>query len=506
MKRVLKTNNLGLIKSTCSKQGFEPKHTTALLNTRRSITMATTRKIYIDANNTGLWKVKQTDESAKKASELLQHDLETHHVYFNEKGFHNHLVHHVLSLYGTGAPSSVLQAGYDNNASYQRARQPLHNDVVTNLIQDWSHAKAYLGKGEHYPDFLAFFQREIDAKGWEGVLSEYVFAGTEAADDMLVRLYAGFLHPLIQLLYGMEWKQPAIVAEALAQTCVHEPNFKEVLLESEEKASKTYGRTTSGHGPAGADGMPRIMKLIDEVRNDEKLRGAARMDDDNKIRDGVLARAPEEMLRVISKVKIRPEELDERTAEMFDASLYVAAAASFRFENKFNFFLMHHVNSSPIFLTFNAQPWIPVETKVRLLEWKIRYDLIQYAARGAPVLDMNEIKSYKPKDSKNTSVAGKSKPFKRPCQDLERLLGCLDVLTRLYHFEADDGHAIKLARAAVIQEALSKEYEDRDWLLLKGDDVWTKIHHMIVDSVEAPGEAWSRTVASDDTWTKTQIS
>lgn len=38
--------------------------------------MAATRKIYIDPNDTGLWKVKQTPEAAKKVSELLQQDLE----------------------------------------------------------------------------------------------------------------------------------------------------------------------------------------------------------------------------------------------------------------------------------------------------------------------------------------------------------------------------------------------------------------------------------------------
>lgn len=37
--------------------------------------MATAHKIYIDPEDTGLWTVKQTAESAKKASELLQQDL-----------------------------------------------------------------------------------------------------------------------------------------------------------------------------------------------------------------------------------------------------------------------------------------------------------------------------------------------------------------------------------------------------------------------------------------------
>lgn len=48
----------------------------------------------------------------------------------------------------------------------------------------------------------------------------------------------------------------------------------------------------------------------------------------------------------------------------------------------------HHVNAAPFFQTINAQPWIPVETKARLLEWKIRYDIIKYAARAVPALQL----------------------------------------------------------------------------------------------------------------------
>lgn len=82
-------------------------------------------------------------------------------------------------------------------------------------LSTWDHAQSYLGKGKYYPDFLTYFQREVDTKGWEAVMAEYLFAGTEAADDLLVRLYAGFLHPLIQMMYGMEWRQPAIVSQLI---------------------------------------------------------------------------------------------------------------------------------------------------------------------------------------------------------------------------------------------------------------------------------------------------
>lgn len=66
----------------------------------------------------------------------------------------------------------------------------------------------------------------------------------------------------------------------------------------------------------------------------------------------------------------------------------------------------HHINAAPIFLTINAQPWIPVETKARLLEWKIRYDLIQYAGRAVPALPLDELKAYQPKETAKGPLSG----------------------------------------------------------------------------------------------------
>lgn len=74
----------------------------------------------------------------------------------------------------------------------------------------------------------------------------------------------------------------------------------------------------------------------------------------------------------------------------------------------------HHVNIAPIFLTFNAQPWIPVETKARLLEWKIRYDILQYAGRGAPDLHLDKIKAYQPKNAGEFSISSKCFSERKP--------------------------------------------------------------------------------------------
>src|SRR4051812_13794764 len=68
-------------------------------------TMATPYKIEISPDNTGLLKGRQTEEVARKASELLQRDMEDHHVFFNEDSYHNHVS--VLSRLPSNARTQV---------------------------------------------------------------------------------------------------------------------------------------------------------------------------------------------------------------------------------------------------------------------------------------------------------------------------------------------------------------------------------------------------------------
>lgn len=59
-----------------------------------------------------------------------------------------------------------------------------------------------------------------------------------------------------------------------------------------------------------------------------------------------------------------------------------------------------------MYLTINSQPWLSTADKVRLLEWKIRLDLVQYAARGCPAISLESIESYVPKQPSEESVRG----------------------------------------------------------------------------------------------------
>ena len=121
-----------------------------------------------------------------------------------------------------------------------------------------------------------------------------------------------------------------MVAMALAQTAVHRNDLGPFLHEAEEASRSST-----------AD-MPSIASLYEAVKANDKLAHAAQMKDPNKVRDGVLKRARDDMLQLASRVRVKPDQLEEKTVEMYDNAVYAAASASFHPPkvNKFDFFLM----------------------------------------------------------------------------------------------------------------------------------------------------------------------
>jgi hypothetical protein len=115
---------------------------------------------------------------------------QNHHVFYNKDGYHNHIAHHLLTLYGLGAPAEVIEQRYKENANYQRPAVQSKERVLEDMSNSENFEK-YLNKEKYYRDYLVFWQNEIEKKGWENVLNEYVFAGDERGDDLLGRLYGG---------------------------------------------------------------------------------------------------------------------------------------------------------------------------------------------------------------------------------------------------------------------------------------------------------------------------
>ena len=222
----------------------------------------------------------------------------------------NHIAHHLLTLFALKASPDEIQKGYDVNVSYQRPPEPLKDSIVDDMHKP-ERFKIYLGKENYYHDFLVFFQNEIEAKSWQNVLNEYLFANDERANDMLVRLYAGFLHPIIHLGFGIEFEQPAIIAEALAQAAAHDNWMSPLFLGCEKAAEANRGKDKP---------KKTMVQLLEEAKKDEKLSKAAHWEDGNKIREGILKRAPEEMIKLASQYTIEEDELEDKSAEMINAA------------------------------------------------------------------------------------------------------------------------------------------------------------------------------------------
>lgn len=95
-----------------------------------------------------------------------------------------------MSLYALASSTSNLQRHYEGNASYQRPIGELNTSIV-NEMDDPVQFKKYLGNEKHYHNFLVFFRKEIESKGWEAVLNKYLFQKDERAEDLLVRMFMG---------------------------------------------------------------------------------------------------------------------------------------------------------------------------------------------------------------------------------------------------------------------------------------------------------------------------
>ncbi|EXJ93831.1 hypothetical protein A1O1_02224 [Capronia coronata CBS 617.96] len=431
--------------------------------------MATAVHVELNPATAGVYHVPDiTTESSKIGSQLLQENHDKYHMYFNRGGFHNHIAHHLLTIYALGATPDELQYAFDTNKTYQKPQFPVNKGNVQ-AMSNPDRFKQFLGKEQYFHDFEIFFRQEIEHKGWETVLNEHVFARTEHADRMLTRMFAGFLHPLIHLGFGVDFKQPAIIVEALAQAAIHD-NWTAKYLHAAEDAAKTAKSSKS------------LVQLIHESFQDDKLHTSAHWDDGNKVRDGVLVRAPDEMIALAAQWSVEPDQLDKKTAEMINAAVYFTGAAQRPTKQiKFDFFFIHCVNCSIFFSTLIKEPWLSVESKCRLLEWKGRLDLAMYVSRGCPELRVDEIQNYRPRVPNDTWPETIRRVDKLP----------------------DDGHASKLVRALANGEQVCKAFEEEsdEVFPIKGD-MWLQLGHMAIDSVEASDPHWVRSAGFDEAWEK----
>jgi hypothetical protein len=398
--------------------------------------------------------------SVEECNRLLQENHERFHMFFRDRAGHNHIAHSLITILSLGASPQELRARFEDGVPIQRPLPDIDHSILDKLENPDIFYNT-LGNITQYHTFLEFFKRKMATQHWKEVVQEYVFSRTKVADAILARLYEGAYHPVIHFGLGIEFQQPAIIAEGLAQAAAHDDSHISILFAAAEaKAGKAH--------PKQSKPKPMI-ELIHEVRANDTIRNGPQWSDlGNKMRDGVVGRAGEAMSTLASQFCIRndEEELKRRTAEMISTCAYFAGASQHAGrKRKIDFFYMHSVTSSIFFQILVSQDWIKLEDRVRLVEWKGRLDLAWYAVSGSPALDGKAISEYCNPDSDKLDWSG---------------------LFSAVVKEHDDGHAAKFIRALKNGQQVCKEYEQGEWkdYFPVKEDMWIKLARMCQDTTK----------------------
>jgi hypothetical protein len=188
------------------------------------------------------------------------------------------------------------------------------------------------------------------------------------------------------------------------------------------------------------------------------------------------------MTSLAAQFRVKPDQLEERTAEMINNCAYFMGGAQWPGKAvKFDFFYMHCVNCTIFFSVFLGQEWMRVEDKVRLLEWKGRLDVAMYASRGCPELRLEEVRGYKAREEWSW-----------------------EEIVRKVNGMEDDGHVAKLIRALRNGEERCGKFEGGEGFPITGD-MWLQLGRMTLDSVDGPtaeSPKWVRNAGFAQAWEK----
>lgn len=151
-------------------------------------------------------------------TELLDRNNKEHDIYFGSNHFHNHFPHALLSQFALGAPESRLKKEWE----LEDYLHPLGKKQPTEITDDnW---KEYIGVHKYYHNYLDYFKEKIAKNGVQTTVLQYALDET-----LLPSFVSGAVHPLIHVGFGLEFNSDIVVAEGLAEACVHSPAFAPVV-------------------------------------------------------------------------------------------------------------------------------------------------------------------------------------------------------------------------------------------------------------------------------------
>lgn len=304
----------------------------------------------------------------------------------------------------------------------------------------------------------------------------------------------GFIHPLIQLGFGIEFDLPFLSCEALAMACTQfDEDVFPLLLRADDLA-----KTREDH--------QSLVEITDICAADQDLLDAAMMHPLEFMSiKGPVGTQPEKMLEYASRYSVHEDEIAFRSAELCNATcksrecgiirtiadkclpaFMMAGAQRPNKEPRMDFFLLHLTNCSILTDAIVNKDWIPLKAKAKLLSWFGRLAVMLYIVVRSPKLDITPIRNYKLQKGNGSWQ---------------------DAVERAIAFN-DDGHGCKIIRALLHAEKVSKPYQGRPEFRMEGSD-FEKAAVATVDSFPSSEvvragfdqeEAWIRHAGFEKAW------
>jgi hypothetical protein len=325
-------------------------------------------------NNTSLNFPGPTKDSRNKLNELIKRNNENHNIFFNDRGFHNHLVHHLIPAYNVGATPDRLEEIYKMQSKIQRPRQPLHERTITK--ENFSN---HLSDLSYWSDYDNFFQNLLKESKVIDVLNEYLFHN----QAMYNRVFSGVIHPFIHIGYGLEYDIPTLIAEGLAM-CACTSDYQGKIYSCKENIS------------SGSSKNPR--QIFDEISNDKEFANLTRYEDEDRIQDFLKRGGDKALAKYTSQWNVNPDkdDLQNKLKELFEitALCYGSLTPKGKEYFKFDFYIMHCLTSA-YFLPIYLDTVTPDQGALLL---KTHFSTLAsfWITAGRPAFHLDNLLSYQP--------------------------------------------------------------------------------------------------------------
>ncbi|TBU62348.1 hypothetical protein BD310DRAFT_919205 [Dichomitus squalens] len=401
-----------------------------------------------------------TPEAKRVAERVLEEDRQKHHCFYGRVGFHNHLSHHLLAVYDLGAPAALLQKIYDREAESQSdietwerksGKIEAAHETITN--ENWTN---FLGDERYYPSYLEFFTKRITELGAGQVLEKYVFAPAANGNEayMLLRFVGGALHPLIQTGYGAEFSSDAMIAQALAQTAVHNAFYPELFDAPPPLTVLDYkARRPTHRQPHRGSSLLHILR---QAYDSEIMKPVMPYDPDallsarfkSAFEDGTRVKEIRRLSALWQVDASRGQlEFDEKVEELlWTATLLLVGTGKPGHKARLDFFLMHLLNAS-LFVPSLLRAVPTTESKAALLRAIPPVLLAYLTIRGRPRIDPGLAMSFTefPRPPPNVDVAEPHADAVGDPRDPKDHNPWPVIVSDVLH--APDAHTVKAVRA-----------------------------------------------------------